>query len=134
MTNINPVLVWAPTVVLVPALVLAAYLYFSLKIELSLMARRAVTRAELEDRWKDVVTELETLRARLAVSESRPGPQDWVRPDGKPLAMNLNRRGQILRLHGKGRSKAEIASDLQISQGEVELMLKVNDWSATSAL
>jgi DNA-binding NarL/FixJ family response regulator len=95
-----------------------------------LVARRAVTRAEFDTRWSEVITELETLRTRLAVTEAQPPPaQDW-----KPQSLNLNRRGQILRLHGKGRTPAEIASDLQISQGEVELLLKVHDWSAATAL
>ena len=43
------------------------------------------------------------------------------------IPVNLNRRGQILRLTQKGKSAAEIATDLHISQGEVELLLKVHD-------
>ena len=134
MTNVhpilNPLLLWAPAVLLVPAILAAAYFYFSLKVELRLVARRAVTRAELDRRWSEIVTELETLRARLVATEAQPVPaQDW-----KTQSLNLNRRGQILRLHGKGRTPAEIASDLQISQGEVELLVKVHDWSAAKAL
>ena len=116
MTNahpfLNPLLFWAPAALLVPAILAAAYFYFSLKVELSLLARRAVTRAELDSRFSEIVTELETVRTRLMATESQPAPaQDW-----KPQSLNLNRRGQILRLHGKGRTPAEIASDLQISQ------------------
>ena len=134
MTNLhpflNPLLFWAPAVLLVPAILAAAYFYFSLKVELRLVARRAVTRAELDSRWSEIITEMETLRARLMATETQPAPaQDW-----KSQSLNLNRRGQILRLHGKGRTPAEIASDLQISQGEVELLVKVHDWSAASAL
>jgi DNA-binding NarL/FixJ family response regulator len=134
MTNINPILFWGPTVLLAPAALSAAYLYFSMKVEGRLMARRAVSRAELDTRWTELVTELETLRVRLTALESRPTPPDWTPQDGMLPALNLNRRGQILRLHGKGRSAAEIASDLQISQGEVELLVKVHDWSAATAL
>jgi DNA-binding NarL/FixJ family response regulator len=43
--------------------------------------------------------------------------------------LNLNRRGQILRLSRKGKSVAEIAQDLNVAQGEVELLLKVHDLS-----
>jgi len=37
-------------------------------------------------------------------------------------------------LHGKGRTAAEIAADLQISQGEVELLVKVHEWPAACGL
>jgi hypothetical protein len=127
MTNVHPLLFWAPAILLVPAALAAAYFYFSLRVELRLMARRAATRAELNSRWSEVVTELETLRVRLVAAEARPALQDWT-----PPALNLNWRGQILRLHGKGRSTAEIASDLRISQGEVELLVKVHDWAAAT--
>jgi DNA-binding NarL/FixJ family response regulator len=93
------------------------------------VARRSVTRAELDTRWTELVAELEALRVRLAVVESRAAPSDWA-----PQAVNLNRRGQILRLHGKGRTPAEIATDLQISQGEVELLVKLHDWPPAASL
>jgi DNA-binding NarL/FixJ family response regulator len=135
MANFNTLLFWVPAILLAPASLLAAYLYFSIKVELRLLARRSVSRAEHETRLTELVTELETLRVRLLAAESRPAQQDWAPQDGiQPPALNLNRRGQILRLHGKGRSTAEIASDLQISQGEVELLVKVHDWSAATAL
>ncbi len=135
MTNIHPLLFWAPAILLLPALVAASYSFISLKLELRLLSRRVVTRAEFDGRWTEIVTELETLRAQLAAVHPQPAtPQEWSTPDRAPSALNLNRRGQILRLHGKGRSTAEIASDLQISQGEVELLLKVHDWSATTHL
>jgi DNA-binding NarL/FixJ family response regulator len=138
LTNFNPVLFWAPAVLLVPAALAAAYFYFSLKVELTLLARHSVTRAELAMRWKEVVTEVETLRVRLAAVEARPALQEslqeWTPRDATPQPLNLNRRGQILRLHAKGRSAAEIASDLQISQGEVELLVKVHDWSPATTL
>ncbi len=114
---------WGPLAFTLLVFGLGVYFYFALKVELGLLARRGVTRAELDGRISEVVAELEALRARLAVAESRAAPSDW-----QPQAVNLNRRGQILRLHSKGRSAAEIASDLQISQGEVELLVKLHDW------
>lgn len=127
--TMNPFFFWAPAVLLVPIASLAAYFYFSLRVEVSLLARHGLTREEFDTRLVEIITELETLRTRQAAAESRPAPPDWA-----PQSLNLNRRGQILRLHGKGRSPAEIASDLQISQGEVELLVKVHDWPAASAL
>ena len=126
---LRQILLWGPVALLALAVALGAYLYFALKVELGLMARRSVARAELDGRWTELVAELETLRARLTVVESRLAPSDWA-----PQAVNLNRRGQILRLHGKGRTTAEIASDLQISQGEVELLVKVHDWPPAATL
>jgi hypothetical protein len=125
----HSLLFWLPAALLVVALPLGLYLHLSLVVELRLLARRAVTRIELDDRWTEMAAEFETLRVRLAAAESRPVPADWV-----PQAVNLNRRGQILRLHGKGRTAAEIAADLQISQGEVELVVKVHDWPVASPL
>lgn len=42
------------------------------------------------------------------------------------LPFDLNKRGQIVRLSRKGKSVAEIASDLNVSQGKVDLLLKVH--------
>ncbi len=134
MIHANAILFWAPAALLVPLLLVAIYFFFSLKVELRLQAKRAVTRAEFDSRLAEFVTELETLRTQISSADSRPAPSEWPLQDRPTGSLNLNRRGQILRLHGKGRSTAEIASDLQISQGEVELLLKVHDWSATIPL
>jgi DNA-binding NarL/FixJ family response regulator len=120
---------WGPLALTALAVGFGAYLYFALKVELALLSRRSLTRAELEGRLTELVAELETLRARVAVVESRAAPVDWA-----PQAVNLNRRGQVLRLHGKGRTTAEIATDLQISQGEVELLVKLHDWPSAASL
>jgi len=134
MTPVHPFLFWAPTALSVLAISAAAYFYFSLQVKLRLLVRHSLTRSEADARARELVAELETLRARVAALESRPVAQEWTPADQVPAALNLNRRGQILRLHGKGRNTAEIAADLQISQGEVELLLKVQDWSATTPL
>jgi len=120
---------WGPLALLAIVVPLGIYFYLALKVGLGVVARRSVTRAELDGRWTELVAELEALRVRLAVAESRAEPSDWA-----PQAVNLNRRGQILRLHGKGRTPAEIATDLQISQGEVELLVKLHDWPPAASL
>ncbi len=130
LTSVLPSLLqWGPLLLLALAVALGVYLYFALKVELGLVVRRSVTRAELDGRVTELVAELEALRARLATVESRAAPVDWA-----PQALNLNRRGQVLRLHGKGRTTAEIATDLQISQGEVELLVKLHDWPPAASL
>ena len=126
---LHSLLQWGPLLLLALAVALGVYLYFALKVELGLVVRRSVTRAELDGRVTELVAELEALRARLATVESRAAPVDWA-----PQALNLNRRGQVLRLHGKGRTTAEIATDLQISQGEVELLVKLHDWPPAASL
>lgn len=70
----------------------------------------------------DLTPELAQIRARLTELEQRPA-SNW-NPDTPPI--NLNRRGQVLRLLGRGDQPSEIAGTLGISQGEVLLMLKVH--------
>jgi uncharacterized protein DUF6115 len=72
--------------------------------------------------------DLEELRKRVSVQNDsvQSAAPSWASPD---LPVNLNRRGQIIRLSRKGKSVAEIAQDLNVAQGEVELLLKVHDLS-----
>ena len=67
----------------------------------------------------DLTPALNELRARLTELEQAPR----YSPD---MPVNLNRRGQVLRLLQRGDQASEIASTLGISQGEVLLMLKVH--------
>lgn len=74
------------------------------------------------------------LSARLSLSESRLDSADRTRKDhaewvSQAQSLNLNRRGQVLRLHRRGESVAEIASSLRMGQGEVKLMIKVYEIS-----
>jgi DNA-binding NarL/FixJ family response regulator len=128
---LHALLAWGPALLLAAGIPLGAYLYLALQVELRLLARRAVTRAEVDSRYGELAAELATLRVRLAAAESR---ATATPTESASQAVNLNRRGQVLRLHGKGRTAAEIAADLQISQGEVELLVKVHEWPAASVL
>jgi len=127
--EIHSLLWWVPTCLLLMVLPLGAYCYFLLTVEIRLLSRRTVLRADFDSRCSELVAEIEALRARLGAAEVRPAEHDWT-----AKSLNLNQRGQILRLHGKGLSAAEIASDLKISQGEVELLVKVHDWPRSPAL
>ena len=72
--------------------------------------------------------DVEDLRKRLfGQEEMRPSQALAWASAGAPV--NLNSRGQILRLSRKGKSVAEIAQDLNVAQGEVELSLKIHDLS-----
>ncbi len=74
------------------------------------------------------------LSARLSLCESRLDSADRTRKDhaewvSQAQSLNLNRRGQVLRLHKRGESAAEIASSLRMGHGEVKLMIKVYEIS-----
>jgi hypothetical protein len=71
--------------------------------------------------------ELHEMRERLAEREAeRPAPAGWAQ---EMTGVNLNRRGQVLRLRRRGRTVDEIAATLQMPRGEVELMVKVHELS-----
>lgn len=77
----------------------------------------------------DLTPELAQIRSRLTELEQRP-VSNW-NPDTPPI--NLNRRGQVLRLLSRGDQPSEIAGTLGISQGEVLLMLKVHQLTRQEA-
>jgi len=72
--------------------------------------------------------DLEELRKRLSDDSApvQPVAPLWPSPE---VPVHLNRRGQIIRLARKGKSVAEIAHDLRVAKGEVELLLKLHDLS-----
>jgi len=76
-----------------------------------------------------LTAELEKLNQRLETVEGRKTSLwDWT---PEPTSVNLNRRGQVLRLYRRGDSAHEIASTLGLSQGEVALIVKVHELSRT---
>jgi|KBSMisStaDraftv2_1062788.scaffolds.fasta_scaffold1092995_2 hypothetical protein len=85
----------------------------------------------LEATVAHLAAEMHELRDRLAEREAeRPAPAGW----GKEVTgVNLNRRGQVLRLRRRGRTVEEIATTLQMPRGEVELMVKVHELSQRAA-
>lgn len=68
--------------------------------------------------------EMEELRARLEQLDERTVPPGGWSPVAE--SVHLNRRGQVLKLHRGGHSACEIASNLGISEGEVQLTLKLH--------
>ena len=68
-------------------------------------------------------TRLEQFESRLEkLEQATDSRSDWI---SRLESVNLNRRGQVLRLHQKGHSVAEIASALRIGQAEVSFTIKV---------
>ena len=70
----------------------------------------------LQARFNELSAELQETRehAHLAVATSPAPPR-----------MNINKRGQVLRLHRRGENPAQISSSLGLARGEVDLILKV---------
>ena len=105
---------------------LIAFLQFSLFIATKRRLERLV--ASQNCRFDDWHAKEESLTAEVAqlkdeVASLRPS----LAPAPSPgQSMNLSRRNQVLRLHFRGDSPSRIASVLQISRGEVDLLLKVH--------
>lgn len=105
-----------------------------LRLASQLASRETITSnlaAELEAQAllaRQMSIDLEELRKRL-LEHHETGQSEATLWMSGSMPVNLNRRGQILRLSRKGKSVAEIAHDLNVAQGEVELLLKVHDLS-----
>ncbi len=97
---------------------------------------RSVTRNArlLRDEHAAAQADINSLTDRLAslelqvqhVNDQRAGHAAWV---SSSESLNLSRRGQVLRLHGRGDSVPAIADALRMGQGEVQLMIKVHELS-----
>jgi hypothetical protein len=89
----------------------------------------------LEARVARMAVEMDELRERLAERDREQpvplaGSAGWAQ---EVTGLNLNRRGQVLRLRRRGRTVEEIASTLKMPRGEVELMVKVHELSQKAA-
>jgi hypothetical protein len=131
--SLLPYLPLAAMILLTPLLI---SLFRSLKTEIRQLSQRAESSGELGSTLQRLAGEVGEMRGRLEEREAAGNtPARWVTEGG---AINLNRRGQILRLHRRGKGAPEIAAALQISRGEVELMLKLHggapgvDWASSS--
>lgn len=123
----------------VAALALVAFLQFSLFI---VFKRRLDHLIAAQDRnLEDWRSQKESLSAEIAqmkgeIAGQRSAPATTP-PPGQ--SMNLSRRNLVLRMHFRGDSPSRIASALQISKSEVDLLLKVHRmviptraWTASS--
>jgi hypothetical protein len=111
-------------------LALTVYLFGTLRIE----KRKASPSAEvaeiaalrrrlegMEARWRESEARAAERAGQMADVPAEPPPPVPVRP-----GMNLNRRGQALRLYRRGENAAEIARVLAMPAGEVQLLLKMH--------
>jgi hypothetical protein len=99
---------------------------FVLDVKMKTLARKSrQQREQLEGRVAQVAEAAELLKAQLAEMER---PQR-----ASAQALNLNKRGQILRMRRRGERPESIAGALSIPRNEVELLLKVHDLSLECA-
>ena len=85
--------------------------------------------ASLSEDLVQAAQQFERLHASLREGpERRENPQqEGPHAAAAAASANVNTRSQVLRLHRSGESHASIASALGISQGEVKLMVKVQE-------
>jgi DNA-binding NarL/FixJ family response regulator len=104
----------------------AIWFYFRLRGEFDLFSqftRKAITEEEFTSRLAGLEVRLAELEARLADSNARRQQDaEWL---AQAESLNLNRRGQVIRLHRRGESPASIAQTLRLAPGEVKLIIKV---------
>jgi len=112
------------------ALPLCVFVFLWTKAEARRLSRQMITRDELYERITELQNRIEQVSNDAKQTESKNQAAIWSPEAG---SFNLNRRGQILRLHRRGESVAEIASALKVSSGEVKLVLKVQELSTTPA-
>jgi len=97
---------------------------FVLHMGIRAMLRRAgQDRQFLRNRLAELAESMERLRAEHEEAARPPA----VPTNGQPL--NLNKRGQVLRMRRRGENPETIAAALSIPRNEVDLLLKVHQMS-----
>ena len=74
-------------------------------------------REHFESRMEQWTDGVESLRAELSAE---------MRPSAGQQALNLNKRGQVLRMRRRGENPETIAAALSLPRNEVDLLLKVH--------
>ena len=115
------------TLVTAPAVSLPVWFYLRMKADLRKAVEQLATRDELRQAKEPLESRLLALEARdTAAVQSRQEHDAWL---AEAESLNLNRRGQVLRLHRRGDSVRDIASALRVGPGEVSLIIKVYELS-----
>jgi hypothetical protein len=108
------------------ACIILPFAFLRLKRQVQQLPRTAASDPAIPLALAECAAQISQLSLRLEELELRKGPLlEWAA--GEPSALNLNRRGQVLRLYRRGDSIAHIASALGLSTGEVALIVKVQE-------
>jgi DNA-binding NarL/FixJ family response regulator len=101
------------------------WLFLSKNHDSRLLRRQLSETRACSDKLAELAQQVEQQRSRLEEIEQRPNPAvNW---SSEAPSVNLNRRGQVLRLYRRGDQTSEIASTLGMSEGEVKLIVKVHE-------
>lgn len=111
-------------ILITAALLLCLYLFVTLKLEWSARDRRA---RQFDAALVAVARQIQDLEERVGELE-----QTASGPAPRP-GMNLTVRSQVLRRRRQGEDPAQIATALGLSRTEVDLLLKVERISGSSA-
>ena len=97
---------------------------FIVHLEMRTLSRRGLERHErLENRLALMAEVAERMQSQL---EETARPAQTSQPG---QSLNLNKRGQVLRMQRRGETPETIAAALRIPQNEVTLLLKVHELS-----
>jgi len=110
-----------PWVVLAAGLIVCIVLFLSIKVDLHRRPAGSAPGERIEQTVDSLNAAFQQIRERL----DEPAPAPTVTWSGSP-AVNLTRRGQVLRLFRRGDSPRQIASSLGMRKGEVDLIIKVH--------
>lgn len=109
------------------AVCLSTWLFLRLRAALRLLAKSIAAHEQLSHQTNALNARLTAIETRLnTMDQSRKEHSEWL---SQAESLNLNRRGQVLRLHRRGDSASDIASALRMGKGEVQLMIKVYELS-----
>jgi hypothetical protein len=104
--------------------VLFLILYVSMRIGIAKREHLLTSHLdELRNRVAELGKDVEAYR----ISDQRVSVTATTAPDTAVSVINLTKRGQALRLHRNGSGTEAIAQSLQMSRGEVELLIKVSE-------
>jgi DNA-binding NarL/FixJ family response regulator len=107
------------------ALAAFVWLFVSKSQHSRLLKRQLAATQACSDQLAELARQVEQQRSRLEALEQRPDPAVNWSPETP--SVNLNRRGQVLRLYRRGDQASEIATTLGMSEGEVKLIVKVHE-------
>ena len=110
-------------------LALCLYLFLSAKREARRAERRAAESRQEVDRALDSIQQ-SIAQVRSGLMEVNELSRKLVEPPPAASGLNLTKRSQALRMHRRGESPGHIAAALLMPQGEVELLLKVEQMGA----
>jgi hypothetical protein len=106
------------------------WVYFSFSRKLNAMQQELLGQEPVTAKLNELGEQIQLLQAGLdEIERNRTPLADW---SNEPASINLTRRGQVLRMYRRGESPDQIASALGLSQGEVKLMIKVQELNRLS--